>query len=318
MDRPPSTQGVELATSGELLWGVGAVAARLGIAGPTLRTWDRRYGLGPSRRTEGGHRRYTETDVARVDLMRRLIDEGVPTAQAATVAVSSEAAALHPRKRQSLDATPVRRPGRVAASSTTALIRAAADLDAATLSRISAQVLRRHGAVSGWTRVFVPALREVGHRWSTGEVGVEVEHLMSERVGAELRAVTRQHRVHRAVPAKVLMASAEDEQHHLALLALEAALAERRIASVTLGARTPPGPLEAAVERRDPTAVFVWATMPRTDNEVQLLDRLGDSGRRHVLLGGPGWEGVAVPATPLIRVHNLVSAVERIGALLRP
>src|SRR5690625_3299938 len=60
-----------------LLWGVGAVAVRLGIATPTLRTWERRYGIGPSRRTDGGHRRYTEDDIGRVELMQRLVGEGV-------------------------------------------------------------------------------------------------------------------------------------------------------------------------------------------------------------------------------------------------
>ncbi|MEJ7754976.1 MAG: hypothetical protein WKF83_00420 [Nocardioidaceae bacterium] len=42
-------QGADAATG--LMWGVGAVSLRVGIATPTLRTWERRYGLGPSQRT---------------------------------------------------------------------------------------------------------------------------------------------------------------------------------------------------------------------------------------------------------------------------
>jgi DNA-binding transcriptional MerR regulator len=38
---------------------VAAVARRLGVAPATLRTWDRRYGLGPSEHEAGAHRRYT-------------------------------------------------------------------------------------------------------------------------------------------------------------------------------------------------------------------------------------------------------------------
>ena len=37
---------------------VAAVARRLGVAPSTLRTWDRRYDLGPSAHTAGSHRRY--------------------------------------------------------------------------------------------------------------------------------------------------------------------------------------------------------------------------------------------------------------------
>ncbi len=67
---------------------VAAVARRLGVAPSTLRTWDRRYGLGPSEHTAGSHRRYTGSDLARLVVMRRLILEGVPSAEAARLATS--------------------------------------------------------------------------------------------------------------------------------------------------------------------------------------------------------------------------------------
>ncbi|HEY0619073.1 MAG TPA: MerR family transcriptional regulator, partial [Kribbella sp.] len=62
---------------------VGAAARRLGIAAPTLRSWERRYGLSPSARSAGGHRRYSPEDLARLRAMLRLVDQGVPTAEAA-------------------------------------------------------------------------------------------------------------------------------------------------------------------------------------------------------------------------------------------
>jgi MerR family transcriptional regulator, light-induced transcriptional regulator len=65
---------------------VAAVARRMGVAPPTLRTWDRRYGLGPSAHTAGAHRRYTSADVARLLVMRRLTLEGVSPADAAKIA----------------------------------------------------------------------------------------------------------------------------------------------------------------------------------------------------------------------------------------
>ena len=62
---------------------VAVVAKRLGVAPATLRTWDRRYGLGPSERSAGSHRRYTRDDVLRLMVMRRLTLEGVAPADAA-------------------------------------------------------------------------------------------------------------------------------------------------------------------------------------------------------------------------------------------
>src|SRR5215218_4420712 len=78
---------------------VAAVARRLGVAPSTLRTWDRRYGLGPSAHTAGAHRRYSPTDVARLMVMRRLTLEGVSPADAAKIAlataVSAEGRPMH-------------------------------------------------------------------------------------------------------------------------------------------------------------------------------------------------------------------------------
>src|SRR4051812_14735472 len=67
---------------------VAAVARRLGVAPSTLRTWDRRYDLGPSAHTAGSHRRYGPQDLARLVVMRRLTLEGVPPAEAARIALA--------------------------------------------------------------------------------------------------------------------------------------------------------------------------------------------------------------------------------------
>ncbi|WP_435738802.1 MerR family transcriptional regulator [Cellulosimicrobium sp. PMB13] len=69
---------------------VAVVARRLGVAPATLRTWDRRYGLGPSEHRAGSHRRYTDDDVARLFIMRRLTLEGVAPADAARNALTAD------------------------------------------------------------------------------------------------------------------------------------------------------------------------------------------------------------------------------------
>ena len=68
---------------------VGAVAARLGVAPETVRSWERRYGLAPGGRSPGGHRRYTEVDCARLVLMQRLVAEGAMPAKAAATVLST-------------------------------------------------------------------------------------------------------------------------------------------------------------------------------------------------------------------------------------
>src|SRR5213079_2320845 len=78
--RPPAPRTIEaMATTGRgsghpgappPMLTVAAVARRLGVAPSTLRTWDRRYDLGPSGHTAGSHRRYSPEDLDRLVVMR--------------------------------------------------------------------------------------------------------------------------------------------------------------------------------------------------------------------------------------------------------
>jgi DNA-binding transcriptional MerR regulator len=70
------------------VWSAGAVARRLGIAPATLRSWNRRYRLGPAAHQPGQHRRYTEQDVAVLEAMCHLVGEGVAPSAAAGMARS--------------------------------------------------------------------------------------------------------------------------------------------------------------------------------------------------------------------------------------
>lgn len=306
-----------------LLWGVGAVSSMLGIATPTLRTWDRRYNLGPSQRTEGGHRRYSEADIARVELMSRLVDSGVPAQQAATVASATDDAALTTSAQVPpavLTSFPspahVGTSTRATAGAVAALVSAAERLDHVALSRHCAQLFERRGVMAGWTDVAVPALRVIGERWAAGQLGVESEHLASERLATELRGIIAVRRGRRTTSGPVLLASAPEEQHALPLLALEAALSERRVSCLTLGARTPAGALTAAVARSAPRVVFLWASMPRPGDE-SVLQAWPQVGPRLIVLGGPGWDDVVVQGPPdvrAVRVNDLSSALAVVEA----
>ena len=94
---------------------VAAVARRLGVATGTLRTWDRRYGLGPSGHQAGTRRRYTAADLARLTLMHRLMLQGVGAAEAARAATETEVDQLpgadQPLRPEPPVAAPARPPG---------------------------------------------------------------------------------------------------------------------------------------------------------------------------------------------------------------
>lgn len=56
---------------------IGELSLATGIPIATLRDWDRRHGLGPSRRTAGNHRRYSRADADLVVAVRDLVADGM-------------------------------------------------------------------------------------------------------------------------------------------------------------------------------------------------------------------------------------------------
>jgi transposase-like protein len=308
---------------------VAAVARRLGVAPATLRTWDRRYGLGPSARSAGSHRRYSTLDVARLDLMRRLVNVGAPPAEAARAALAAEVGAAAERLAvdpyaagadDDLDpllddisgphgggdviALPT------AAPSVRGLARAAMSLDSVACGQIVRDSLERRGVVWTWDNLLVPVLVGVGRRWESTGKGVEVEHLLSESVTAALSGVVT--RLRGAVnPRPVLLACADDEMHSLPLFAVSAALAERHIAARVLGARVPHEALVAAIRRTGPSVVLVWAYLEPEGGADSLAELPVLRPAPTVLAAGPGW-GPELPAG-VARVTDLVDAVTRIS-----
>ncbi|MBC7595031.1 MAG: MerR family transcriptional regulator, partial [Kineosporiaceae bacterium] len=59
------------------------VSELLGIPAPTLRSWERRYGVPVTSRSSGGHRRYAEDELNQLRLMRDEIARGKRAADAA-------------------------------------------------------------------------------------------------------------------------------------------------------------------------------------------------------------------------------------------
>ncbi|TDE17052.1 MerR family transcriptional regulator [Actinomadura sp. 6K520] len=275
--------------------GVGAVAQRLGVAPSTLRTWDRRYGIGPSGRSAGGHRRYTPADVARLETMQRQILTGVPPQEAARVAL--EAPPGEPPRPRAHGAGGNRVPlkadhDEAQATEVRGLARAAMALDAAATAETVRNALRRDGVVRAWDDLIAPVLIGIGRKHAASGECVEVEHLLSTVVLGCL-AETPPARPLNTRP--VLLACAPEEQHSLPVHALAAALAEAGAETLTLGARVPPPALAAAVRRTGPRAVFLWSQTPATGDPAWLTGLPSSRPPYRIVTGGPGWHRDHLP-----------------------
>lgn len=193
------------------------------------------------------------------------------------------------------------------------LARAALALDAQAVSRLLNCSLEQNEAVITWERLAMPLLIAIGERNAATGTCVEVEHLLSAQLLAAF--ATRAGRVDEPRNTRtVLLACADEEQHSLPLYALAAALAERRVGTRMLGARTPPAALAEAVSRIGPAAVFIWSQTPATGNPAQLAGLPRQRPPLRLLVAGPGWQAAPAGARHVTTLRDAVQqACEAVG-----
>ncbi|MBP2479442.1 DNA-binding transcriptional MerR regulator [Crossiella equi] len=276
-------------------WTPKVVAQQLGVSVITLRTWERRYGLGPGTREPGRHRRYDDADVRRLRRMVELTGQGMSASAAAAAALAEDDGGPPPVLRV------VPEQGTDAAQR--GLLAAALRLDAPLLRELARAAIEEFGVVPAWEQAFVPVLVELGRRVADSGSGVEVEHVVSDSIEHVLRERAT---VRERGGLCALLSAAPEEQHTLPLDALAAALAELGRSSRMLGARVPPAALLTAVDRLRPLVTVVWSHHRDTALATPVRELTED---RHtvLMLAGPGWEGVAVPGHAR-RVHQLGEA----------
>ena len=262
---------------------VAAVARKLGVSPSTLRTWDRRYGLGPCSHNVGTHRRYSKTDLIRLTSMVRLIVAGVAPKDAALKALKLN---VHGSK-QAIEK--VFRVPENQADLVTLLHRSAMKFNQAQIEKLIRKSIADIGVEATWLEVLSPLLIEVGEVWVRTGNGIEVEHFLSEILKKILRENTGKiDKPRNSRP--VLLACVENELHSLALNALAAVLAEARIECIFLGARTPQIALNQVVIKSAPPVIFLWAQSSENVDHAYVKELPTIRPAPKVLLGGPGWK----------------------------
>lgn len=341
MDNPPNGDKAgdnpTAPGSGEPTLPVAAVARRLGVAPATLRTWDRRYGLGPSRHTNGKHRRYSPRDIARLEVMQRALLSSASTAEAARYALESAASdasttRIEPATYDDValelaGAVPTQQAGRhepsyagyhVRDDGHTRLARrlsaAAIALDVRMVQQVLAETIGTQGPLLAWEHVVRPVLSALGSGWRGGRASTEARYLLAElALGAFIRAAPLVERPRNHHP--VLLACPRPERTGLAVHVLAAALARKRIDTLVYSVALPADVLVTTVRRTIPAAVVLWAQQDGATDPA-LFTRLTRCKQRSRLFAcGPGWDGAQLPGTVEL-LGGLPAAVERVSYVL--
>jgi DNA-binding transcriptional MerR regulator len=285
---------------------VAALARRLGVAPATLRTWDRRYGIGPSEHCAGNHRRYSAGDVIRLTSMVRLIVAGVTPKDAAGKALELNLKGTQNKVEKLIQKSEDQ------SDLVSLLYKSAVKFDQGKIEKLIRKSISEKGVEATWVEVIAPLLTEVGDDWVRTGDGIEVEHFLSE----VLRKILSENFGRIAKPKNarpVLLACVENEFHSLGLTALAAVLAEEGIECIFLGARTPQSALNEVITKAAPPAIFLWAQLSENADQKYVKSIPAIRPAPRVLLGGPGWKSAKVSENnKLVITQGLKDAREQI------
>ena len=243
---------------------IGELARRTGVTEPTLRAWERRYGLLRPERSAGGFRDSDEDALLVVD--EEHLDSGVAASEAAGLALATPPG----------DASPIESFVHDLASALDTFddVAAQAAIDRA-LATLSVEAALRD--------VLLPVMSGVGAGWEEDESVIAREHFATNLVRGRMLSLARGWDL--GAGRRALLACAPEERHDIGLIAFGLALRARGWRITFLGADTPVGTLGQAAALTEPDLVVVSASRPERLEHGEL----GKLARAHRLaVGGPG------------------------------
>jgi methylmalonyl-CoA mutase cobalamin-binding domain/chain len=229
-----------------------------------LRAWERRYRVVTPVRSEGGQRLYSDLDVERLRLLRRLTGRGHGIGQLAKL--SNEELERIIRDEEPPDQQPeaeVASESRVGEFQSAAL-RAAQRLDAGELQSVLERAAVSLGVPVFLEQVASPSIREIGHGWENGTLTVGQEHLATVVfrgvLGWIIETVEANDRT-----ARLLVATPAGQVHELGALLAGAAAASEGWDVVYLGADLPASEVLSAAAQAGVHAVALSIVLPTAD-----------------------------------------------------
>lgn len=210
---------------------IGFVERETGVPKETLRIWERRYGFPTPARSVAGRREYSGSDVIKLRLVKRLIDQGHRPKALVSQPVAALRALLDNATVQAREAASGQPPFRLPSE----LLN---DGNVGNLSRWIAAAAERLDARSFILDCVRPLYRKIGEAWAETRLSICCEHLITEQLQSILRQ-TIANASYSAFRPKILLTTPPGEKHGLGLLMVQALLSCDGVACVSLGTETP-------------------------------------------------------------------------------
>lgn len=276
---PPADSLEDMSESSAPRHPIGVVARRTGLKPDLIRAWERRYGAVAPGRSDTRRRLYSDAEIERLQLLRRVVLTGHSIGQVAglsneqllALAAQDEPAAPPPAPDAPTGSDDL------AESFLALCLGAAQRLD---VRDLEIQLDRASVALSRTNlmeRLMIPLMQRVGDLWKEGTLRPAHEHMVSAVVRSFLGGLRGSHGGNGSGPQLVVTTPAR--QHHELGALIAAAVAASEGWQVTyLGPDLPPEEIAAAAFQKGARAVALSLTYPPDDplliDELRRLRRL--------------------------------------------
>jgi DNA-binding transcriptional MerR regulator/methylmalonyl-CoA mutase cobalamin-binding subunit len=299
-------------------------AIRTGLPIPTIRAWERRYGVVHPVRTAAGYRLYDDESMDRLSAMRQLVEvEGMRPSQAAdrVRAGGADVSALAARARQAVagdGGTSGMEPGAPVAPAVDALREATRRLDIPAMERLLDEAFAAQRFEAAASNVVYPALRAIGDDWAQGTIDVAMEHAASETIRRRL-ARFYDAALDLSSPLDVIVGLPPGCQHDIGAMGFAVAARRGGLSVLYLGANVPvPSWVRTADAVGAPAAVvgaIVDRDVPSATDVVTSL--LASAARPAVFVGGRAAPAVAQATGVIALPAHMDAAVDVVRQRLR-
>ncbi len=304
-------------TSTTLRHPIGVVARRTGLKQDLIRAWERRYGAVAPGRTDTRRRFYSDADVARLQLLKRVVDTGRAIGQVANLSSEELESLLAAEPGPAITHPSV--PERSGASGNGDVADVYLDLCLAAARRLDVAELELHlhrasvdlSRTGLLERLLVPLLHRIGDLWHQGELRPTHEHLASAVVRSFLGGMYHAYDTPATAP-QLLATTPPRQRHELGALMVAAVATGEGWRATYLGPDLPPEEIAAAAREKGVKVVALSLVYPPDD------PRLGDDLRRlrrllpastSLVVGGRASQAYAgiLDEIGAVRVHDLPS-----------
>jgi DNA-binding transcriptional MerR regulator len=216
-----------------------SVVKLTGLGEETVRAWERRYGAVEPARTSGSARRYSEADVARLLLLRRVSEAGY--------AIGSVARLSQEALEELLAKAHTPQPSSPLAGLRERYMEALRRFDAQEMQTLLAQASVAFAPRTLVLELLAPIMRAIGEGWLNQEVTIAMEHLATSQIRALVDGFTRAVPL-RAHAPRIVLATSEHQHHDLGLSMAALLAAQQGVDPVLLGADVPFADLASVLE----------------------------------------------------------------------